>query len=142
MPRPFPARLAAVLVGTLSLAPLPSLAQAAAAAKPASMELMNDLSLAAAVNSCELAVESKVPVQSSVLSTAKAITYVVTSRYGSQIGNTTKLQPEQIANGAIIQTVARVKQGCYGKLNATDKKFVDDVMADFEKQVKAQGKKK
>lgn len=146
--RLFPARLAAALLAALSLAPLPALAQATAPpkpgapAKPASMELMNDMALAAAVNVCELAVDAKVPVQTSVLSTAKAITYVVTSRYGSQIGNPTRLQPEQIANGTIIQTVGRVKQGCYAKLNATDKKFVDDVISDFEKQVKAQGQKK
>ncbi len=140
--RPIPARLAAALLGALSLAPLAALAQAAAPAKPASMELMNDMALAAAVTTCELAVESKVPVQTSVLSNAKAITYVVSSRYGGQIGNTTKLQPEQIANGTIIQTVARVKQGCYPKLTAADKKFVDEVIADFEKQIKAQGQKK
>lgn len=106
------------------------------------MEVMNDMALAAAVNVCEMAVESKIPVQTTVISTAKAITYVVTSRYGGQIGNATKLQPEQIANGTIVQTVARVKQGCYAKLNAADKKFVDDVIADFEKQMKAQGQKK
>jgi len=140
--RLFSARLAAALLTALAAAPLPALAQAAAPAKPASLEVVNDLALAAAVNVCELAVESKVPVQTSVLSTAKAITYVVTSRYGSQIGNTTKLQPEQIANGTIIQTVGRVKQGCYAKLGAADKKFVDDVIADFEKQIKAQGQKK
>ncbi len=128
------------MITALSVAPLPALAQATAPAKPASMDLMNDLALVAAVNACELAVDTKVPVRSSVLSTSKAIAYVVGSRYGGQIGNTTKLQPEQIANGSIVQTVARVKQGCYAKLNAGDKKFVDDVLADFEKQIKSQKK--
>ncbi len=142
MHRLFSVRLAAALLTALSAAPLPALAQAAAPAKPASMETMADLSLAAAVNACELAVESKIPVQNTVISNAKAITYVVTSRYGSQIGNSGKLQAEQIANGSIVQIVARVKQGCYPKLTAADKKFVDDVIADFEKQVKAQGGKK
>lgn len=142
MHRLFSVRLAAALLTALSAAPLPALAQAAALAKPASMETMTDLSLAAAVNACELAVESKIPVQNTVISNAKAITYVVTSRYGSQIGSSTKLQAEQIVNGSIVQIVARVKQGCYPKLNAADKKFVDEVIADFEKQVKAQGGKK
>jgi hypothetical protein len=77
-----------------------------------------------------------------VISNAKAITYVVSSRYGSQIGNSGKLQAEQIVNGSIVQIVVRVKQGCYPKLNATDKKFIDDVVADFEKQMKTQAPKK
>jgi hypothetical protein len=122
-------------VASLAVPAAPVLAQAAAAAKPASMDLMNDLSLAAAVNVCELAVESKLPIEKTVLSTAKAITYVVTSRYGSQVANAGKLQPEQIANGTIIQIVGRVRQGCYPKLGAADKKFVDDVLAEYSKAV-------
>lgn len=138
--RPHTSRLVLALLGAVSLLPLPVLAQAApsaASAKPASMELMGDLALTSAVSTCELAVEAKLPVEKSIISHAKAITYLVTNRYGSQVGSSSKLQPDQIANGSIIQTVARVKQGCYAKLNATDKKFIDDVIADFEKQVKA-----
>lgn len=120
----------------------PVLAQAAAPAKPASQETLDDLTLAAAVNSCALAVDSKVPMQNAVFSNAQAITYVVVSRYGSQIGTNPKLQPQQILDGAIVQTIARVKGGCYAKLNANDKKFIDDVMTQFEKQVKAQGQNK
>lgn len=105
------------------------------------MEVMNDLALAAAVNVCELAVEDKVPVQRTVVSTAKAITYVVTSRYGSQVAGAGKLEAEQIANGSIIQVVGRVKQGCYDRLATADKKFVDDVMAEYEKAVKSQPKR-
>ena len=119
---------------TTSLAP-PAFAQAAAAGKPATMELMNDMALAAAVNVCELAVESKVPVEQVVLSNAKAITYVVTSRYGSQVANAGRLQPEQIANGAIIQVVGRVRQGCYAKLAGADKKFVDEVITEYSNAV-------
>lgn len=122
------------MAATTSLAPA-ALAQAAAAGKPATMELMNDMALAAAVNVCELAVESKVPVEKAVLSNAKAITYVVTSRYGSQVANAGTLQPEQIANGAIIQVVGRVRQGCYAKLAGADKKFVDEVIAEYSNAV-------
>ncbi len=122
------------MAATISLAPA-ALAQAAAAGKPATMELMNDMALAAAVNVCELAVESKVPVEKAVLSNAKAITYVVTSRYGSQVANAGTLQPEQIANGAIIQVVGRVRQGCYAKLAGADKKFVDEVITEYSNAV-------
>ncbi|MFQ6539041.1 MULTISPECIES: hypothetical protein [Aphanothece] len=123
-------------VASLTVPAAPVFAQAApAAAKPASMELMNDLSLAAAVNVCELVVESKLPVEKAVLSTAKSITYVITSRYGSQVASAGKLQPEQIANGTIIQIVGRVRQGCYPKLAGADKKFVDDVLSEYSKAV-------
>ena len=101
------------------------------------MELMNDLALTAAVSVCELAIEDKLPVQKSVLSNAKAITFLVTNRYGSQVAGAGKLTNEQIANGTIVQIVARVKQGCYAKLNATDKKFVDDVISELEKAAKS-----
>jgi hypothetical protein len=41
-----------------------------------------------------------------------------------------------------VQIVARIKEGCYPKITADDKKFVDSVIADFTKQVKAQEGKK
>jgi hypothetical protein len=132
----------AALALATALPSTPAQAQAqGAAAKPASMELMNDMALAAAVNVCELAVEDKVPVQKTVLSNAKAITYVVTNRYDSQVAGAGKLSAEQIANGSIIQVVGRVKQGCYPKLAGADKKFVDDVLGEYEKAVKSQPKR-
>jgi hypothetical protein len=100
---------------------------------------MNDMALAAAVNVCELAVEEKVPVQKSVLSTAKAMTYVVTNIYGSQVAGAGRLEAEQIANGSIIQVVGRVRQGCYDKLTAADKKFIDDILEEYNTAVPAQG---
>jgi len=103
---------------------------------------MNDLALAAAVNVCELAVEQKVPVQNAVISNAKAITYVVTAVHGSQIAGSGKLEASQIVNGTIVQIVGRVKQGCYPKINAADKKFVDEVITQYTAQMnKAQPKK-
>ncbi len=97
------------------------------------------MALAAAVNVCELAVEEKIPVQKTVLAMAKAMTYVVTNRYGAQVAGAGKLQPEQIANGSIVQVVGRVRQGCYDKLNATDKKFVDDVLSEVNRAMGSQG---
>lgn len=97
------------------------------------------MALAAAVNVCELAVEEKIPVQKTVLSMAKAMTYVVTNRYGSQVAGAGRLEAEQIANGSIIQVVGRVRQGCYDKLSAADKKFVDDILSEYNKAVQSQG---
>ena len=118
--------IAASALCTSALLGAPALAQspgaAAAAAKPISLETMNDLALAAAVNVCELAVEQKV--------------------HGSQIAGSGKLEASQIVNGSIVQIVVRVKQGCYPKINATDKKFVDEVITQYTAQVnKAQPKK-
>ena len=63
---------------------------------------------------------------------------LVTNRYGSQVAGAGKLSTEQIANGSIIQIVARVKQGCYDRLTAADKKFVDGVLSEVEKAAKSQ----
>ncbi len=117
-------------------------AAAPAAAKPASVEVMNNMALAAAVNVCELAVEQKVPVQNAVISNAKAITYVVTTVHGGQIAGAGKLEASQIVNGTIVQIVGRVKQGCYPKITTDDKKFVDDVIAQFSAQAGKQQPKK
>ncbi|NDC14332.1 MAG: hypothetical protein EBZ76_03805 [Synechococcaceae bacterium WB9_2_170] len=144
MSRSFLAVSAAVL-SALSLQSAPVLAQAAppaAAANPASLETMNDLTLASAVSVCNLAVEQKVPVQSSVIAGAQSIAYVVTAKYGSQIAGSGKLEASQIVNGSIVQIVARVKEGCYPKIASADQKFVDSIIADFTKQVKAQQDKK
>jgi hypothetical protein len=131
----------------MALLGAPGLAQSAApaaaaakTAKPASLETMNAMALAAAVNVCELAVEQKVPVQNAVISNAKAITYVVTATHGGQIAGAGKLEASQIVNGTIVQIVGRVKQGCYPKITTDDKKFVDDVIAQFAAQAKQQQK--
>jgi len=142
--RPFLAVSAAVL-SALTLQVSPALAQAApgaAAANPASLDTMNDLTLAGAVNVCNLAVEQKVPVQASTIASSQSIAYVVTAKYGSQIAGSGKLEISQIVNGSIVQIVARVKEGCYPKITAADQKFVDSVIADFTKQVKTQEGKK
>ena len=137
--------LSAAVLSSLTLQVAPALAQAApgaAAASPASVDTMNDLSLAAAVNVCNLAVEQKVPVEAATIAAAQSIAYVVTAKYGSQIAGSGKLEVGQIVNGAIVQIVARVKEGCYPKIAAKDQKFVDSIIADFTKQMKAQESKK
>jgi len=47
-----------------------------------------------------------------------------------------ELKPEQIANGTVIEMIGRVKQGCYAKLNDTDKKYIDGVIAEVQAQLK------
>jgi hypothetical protein len=132
--------IASAVFGLATAVGLPAAAQAPAApARPISQDGMTDMALAAAVSVCEMAVEEKVAVQKTVVSAAKAMTYVVTNRYGSQVANAGKLEPEQIANGSIVQIVGRVRQGCYDKLNATDKKFVDDVLAEVSRAMQGQG---
>jgi hypothetical protein len=138
--RPTHAWIASAALALSAALSLPGTVQAQAAPSgPITQQGMNDMALAAAVNVCELAVEEKVPVQKSVLSTAKAMTYVVTNVYGSQVAGPGRLEAEQIANGSIIQVVSRVRQGCYDKLTAADKKFIDDILAEYNRAVQAQG---
>jgi hypothetical protein len=134
-----PAWIASAAFTLATALPLPAAAQAqAGAAKPITQEAMNDMALAAAVNVCEMAVEDKVAVQKTVLATAKGMTFVVTNRYGSQVAGAGKLEPQQIANGSIIQIVGRVRQGCYDKLSAADKKFVDEILSEYTKATQGQ----
>ncbi|MEX1324762.1 MAG: hypothetical protein AB1Z21_11330 [Synechococcaceae cyanobacterium] len=140
MLRPSRVWIASAALSLAATLPHPAAAQTQGAATgPISQQAMGDMALAAAVNVCELAVEEKIPVQKTVLSMAKAMTYVVTTRYGSQVAGAGRLEAEQIANGSIIQVVGRVRQGCYDKLSAADKKFVDDILSEYNKAVQSQG---
>ena len=116
--------------------------KAAAPAKPASRDLVNTLTLVGAVNACELAINAKVPVQTAVVSGANSVAFAISSLYNSQIeGISATLKPEQIANGTVIEMIGRVKQGCYAKLNDTDKKYIDGVIAEVQAQLKKQAGK-
>lgn len=137
--RPTHAWIASAALTLSAFLPLPAAAQAQGGPSgPIPQQGMNDMALAAAVNVCELAVEEKVPVQKSVLSTAKAMTYVVTNVYGSQVAGAGRLTAEQIANGSIVQVVGRVRQGCYDKLTAADKKFIDDILSEVNRAMQSQ----
>jgi hypothetical protein len=128
-------------VGSLQAQAQPApAAKTSAPTKPASRDLVNTLTLVGAVNACELAINSKVPVQTAVISGANSVAFAITSLHGSQIeGISASLKPEQIANGTVIEIIGRVKQGCYAKLNDTDKKYIDGVITEVQAQLKKQG---
>lgn len=52
--------------------------------------------------------------------------------------NNKKLEANQLANGTIFGVVPRIKQMCYDKFTATDKKTVDDLMAQIQKALQGQ----
>lgn len=140
------ASLTAALVA-LSSGPLaaqsqvaPTPATKAGTSKVASRDVIGALSLASAVSACELAINSKVPLQTGVISAAQAATFAITNLYNNQIeGISTSLKPEQIMTGNVIETIVRIKDGCYTKLNDTDKKYVDSIINEVQAQVKKQG---
>ena len=139
------AALVALGGGTLAaqaqVAPAP--AAKTGAAKPASREVVNTLTLAGAVNACELAINAKVPLQTGVISAAQSATFAISNLYNHQIeGINASLKPEQIMNGNVIEMIVRVKEGCYTKLNDTDKKYVDTIVNEVQAQLKKQGPSK
>ena len=139
----FPARLAAALLTALSATPFTAFAQTAGSpAKPASSQTMEDLVLAAAVNTCELAVSEKVPVEKTSVSAAKSIVFVVNSQHGAQIEGAGKVEANQIFNVTFARTILNIKRGCYDKLGTADKAFIDKVIASLEKAVKSQPSQK
>ncbi len=140
------ASLTAALVafGSAPLAAQSQVAPAPAAKtgtpKAASRDVIGALSLASAVSACELAINSKVPLQTGVISAAQAATFAISNLYNNQIeGISTTLKPEQIMNGNVIETIVRIKDGCYTKLNDTDKKYVDGIISEVQTQLKKQG---
>jgi hypothetical protein len=139
--RSLSARLTVALLTAFAAAPAPSLAQAAPAApKAASSENLESMILAAAVTSCQLAISQKVPIEKASIASAEAVAFVVSRRNGSQIEGVGKLEMNQLVQGSFIQVIVGIKNGCYPKLEATDKQFVDNVYSQIEKSAKTQPK--
>lgn len=140
--RPTLSTLAAALLGAGALPVQPVLAQAAAATKPATQEEVNTYTTMGAVASCDLAVRQKVPLTKSLPATSSMVAYILLNRHGGQIvgvGNQ-KLSDEQLFQGSFLQIVGGVRRGCYDRLDASDKKEVDTILAQLEKAAQNQKK--
>ncbi len=92
--------------------------------KPATGTSITDMSLSHAVNICELAIIAKVPVQTSLATAARAMAFVIKTKYGSQVASTATLTSEQMFDGSLIEIVTKVNSGCLTKLSTTDQKTV------------------
>ena len=142
---PFAMTVAAVLAAG-SMAPLPVLAQAAPpavgapATTPASDRDVNIYNQMGAVNICVLATK-QVGLDKSLPASLEMIVSTLNFVHGGIIqganGNK-KLEPNQLANGTIFGVVPRIKQMCYDKFTAEDKKTIDDLMAQIQKALKGQ----
>jgi hypothetical protein len=143
---PFAVSAAAVLAAG-SMAPLPAMAQAAppavggaaAASRPASDRDVNIYNQMGAVNICVLAA-SQVGLDKSLPANLEMIVSTLNFVHGGIIqgaNNNKKLEPNQLANGTVFGVVPRIKQMCYDKFSAADKKTVDDLMAQIQKALKA-----
>lgn len=143
---PFAVTAAAVLAAG-SLAPLPAMAQAAPpavggaapATRPASDRDVNIYNQMGAVNICVLAT-SQVSLDKSLPANLEMIVSTLNFVHGGIIqgaNNNKKLEPNQLANGTVFGVVPRIKQMCYDKFSAADKKTVDDLMAQIQKALKA-----
>jgi len=109
-----------------------------ATVKPASGTTITDMSLSHAVNICELAITTKVPVKTSLATAARAMAYVIQTQHGAQIASTTALSPEQMFDGSLIEIVTKVNSGCLSKLNAVDQKTVSTLVSEINAAAKLQ----
>lgn len=143
---PFAITAAALLAGG-SLAPLPVMAQAAppavgaATSRPASDRDVNIYNQMGAINICVLATK-QVNLDKSLPASLEMIVSTLNFVHGGIIqgaNNNKKLEPNQLANGTIFGVMPRVKQMCYDKFTAQDKKTVDDLMAQIQKALQGQG---
>lgn len=143
---PFAVTAAAVLAAG-SLAPVPVRAQSAPpavgapATRPATDRDVNIYNQMGAVNICVLATK-QVSLDKSLPANLEMIVSTLNFVHGGIIqgaNNNAKLQPNQLANGTIFGVVPRVKQMCFDKFSAADKKTIDDLMAQIQKALQGQG---
>lgn len=144
--RPFALTAAAVLASG-SMAPLPARAQAAApggaapATRPASDRDVNIYNQMGAVNICVLATK-QVGLDKSLPASLEMIVSTLNFVHGGIIqgaNNNKKLEANQLANGTVFGVVPRIKQMCFDKFTAADKKTIDDLMAQIQKALQGQG---
>jgi hypothetical protein len=142
---PFALTAAAVLASG-AIAPLPALAQAAApggaapATRPASDRDVNIYNQMGAVNICVLATK-QVGLDKSLPASLEMIVSTLNFVHGGIIqgaNNNKKLEANQLANGTIFGVVPRIKQMCFDKFTAADKKTIDDLMAQIQKALQGQ----
>lgn len=136
--RSSPAWVASAALALVSVLPVPAaLAQAAAPKKAASLQTMDALALAAAVSTCELTIESKIPAQTTVAAMSRSIVYTVDQLSNGEIEGAGKVGEEQIFNVTLIRIVGYVKRGCFSKLPKTDQAFIDDVISKASAAIKS-----
>lgn len=142
---PFAVTAAAVLTAG-SVASVPAMAQSAPpavpapATRPASDRDVNVYNQMGAINICVLATK-QVGLDKSLPANLEMIVSTLNFVHGGIIqgaNNNKKLEANQLANGTIFGVVPRIKQMCYDKFTATDKKTVDDLMAQIQKALQGQ----
>lgn len=123
------------------MAPAPAMAQTAPpappaqATRPATDREVNIYNQMGAVNICVLATK-QVSLDKSLPANLEMIVSTLNFVHGGVIqgaNNNKKLEPNQLANGTIFGVVPRIKQMCFDKFSATDKKTIDDLMAQIQK---------
>lgn len=113
----------------------------AATSRPASDRDVNIYNQMGAINICVLATK-QVNLDKSLPASLEMIVSTLNFVHGGIIqgaNNNKKLEPNQLANGTIFGVMPRVKQMCYDKFTAQDKKTVDDLMAQIQKALQGQG---
>lgn len=112
----------------------------APATRPASDRDVNVYNQMGAINICVLATK-QVGLDKSLPASLEMIVSTLNFLHGGIIqgaNNGKKLETNQLANGTVFGVVPRIKQMCYDKFTATDKKTVDDLMAQIQKALQGQ----
>lgn len=128
------------------MASVPAMAQSAPpappapATRPASDRDVNVYNQMGAINICVLATK-QVGLDKSLPANLEMIVSTLNFVHGGIIqgaNNNKKLEANQLANGTVFGVVPRIKQMCYDKFTAADKKTVDDLMAQIQKALQGQ----
>lgn len=128
--------MASVPVMAQSAPPAPP----APATRPASDREVNIYNQMGAVNICVLATK-QVSLDKSLPANLEMIVSTLNFVHGGIIqgaNNNKRLEPNQLANGTVFGVVPRVKQMCFDKFSAEDKKTIDDLMTQIQKALRGQ----
>lgn len=139
---------AAALALCSALTPAAAQAQSAPPAagtptKPATRQDVAIYSQMGAFSSCSLAIDQKIPLQKTIGSNINMVAFVIRELHGSIIADvgSGKLSDTQLTNGAAADVIVRIKNLCYTNLATADKKFIDDNIAQIQKQIQSMPRK-
>ncbi len=110
----------------------------APATRPASDRDVNIYNQMGAVNICVLATK-QVGLDKSLPANLEMIVSTLNFVHGGIIqgaNNNRKLETNQLANGTVFGVVPRIKQMCFDKFTAQDKKTIDDLLAQIQKALR------
>ena len=131
-----------VAILTLGLTPMPSFSQQLGSEKNMPEQTARELTISGGLAACGLGglsnenKEYNMPVKEIIGAISNSYSRLVVERYGSRIGASPKLTPDQIVNGFFIGINDLVINTCKDQLSKDDQDFIADTQKAVRKALK------